>query len=57
MSAAVVDNEDGWHDVTMDAVRDRAAQSNAQVLDKDYMEAKEKTMSSEGYFGMFTKIH
>lgn len=43
--------------MTMDVVRDRAAQSNAQVLDKDYMEANEKTMSSEGYFGMFTKIH
>ena len=26
-------------------------------LDKDYMEANEKTKSSEGYFGMFTKIH
>ena len=43
--------------MTMDVVRDHVAQSNAQVLDKDYMEANEKTMSSEGYFGMFTKIH
>jgi hypothetical protein len=26
-------------------------------LDKDYMEANEKTKSSEDYFGMFTKVH
>jgi hypothetical protein len=26
-------------------------------LDKDYLEANEKIKSSEGYFGMFTKVH